>query len=401
MIAGAEAHPSPEPNDSVSLLRLLAEAPDTRAFFATLRGALPRLLPATRVDVLASERRVGSQMLLTCGASEAPPPVTHTAASFVEWLSNQSYGAVSTLPLTGAGQHHGWLVLARRRGPFEPRALALAGQLAATIALRLMCDQALDELATRDEHMATIEQRLGELEAVRLRATLAVGAAHDIGNLFASILGHAQLLQQDAPTPLQRDLRTIVLAARDGHHLLRRMLSLKAPSTAPSEASIALLPNIVRDAIRLTRPFWEARPGLAVRTALAPVPAVRGNAADLREVLINLIMNAVAAMPEGGTLLVRSSAADDRVFVEVSDTGQGLARERHRAIVEPFVMTHDAGAGIGLSVSRAIVEGYGGTLAMTSAPDQGAMYTLALPAVWSLEGLREARLAAPRKRAGT
>jgi signal transduction histidine kinase len=128
---------------------------------------------------------------------------------------------------------------------------------------------------------------------------------------------------------------------------------------------------------------------------------VRGNAADLREVLINLIMNAVAAMPEGGTLLVRSSAADDRVFVEVSDTGQGLARERHRAIVEPFAMTHDAGAGIGLSVSRAIVEGYGGTLAMSSAPNQGAIYTLALPAVWSLEGLREARLAAPRKRAGT
>jgi signal transduction histidine kinase len=401
MMFGAEAHQPPEPGDIVSLLRLLAEAVDTRSFFATLRGSLPRLLPGTRVDVLASERRADGQLLLSYGAAETPPPVTHTAASFVDWLQRQGYDAISTLPLTGAGQHLGWLILARWHGPFEPQALALTGQLAATIAQRLMYDQALDDLAARDEYSMAIEQRLRELEAVRLRATLAVGAAHDIRNLFASILGYTQLLQREAPTSLQHNLRTIALAAKDGHHLLRRMLSLKAPGAAPSEASVALLPNIIRDAIRLTRPFWDARPGLAVKTALAPVPAVRGNAADLREVLINLIMNAVAAMPEGGTLLLRSSAADDRVIVEVSDNGQGRALERHRAIVEPFAMTQDADTGIGLGVSRAIVEGYGGTLTMGSAKDASVTYTLALPAVWSLDTLREVRQVPPRERTGS
>jgi signal transduction histidine kinase len=381
-------HPTHDPADVASLLRLLTEAADSGSFFATLRAALPRLLPATRVDLLA-----GGACLLLGGDARTEPPeqATQSAGSFAEWLGSLGYPSVATLPLSGAGQHLGWLVLARRRARLASATLALAGQLAALIALRLLYDQSRDDLAARDEQAAMLERRLHEQEDVRLRATLAVGAAHDIGNLFASVMGHAQILQHDAPPDLQRDLRTIVLAASDGHFLLRRMLAAKTPtSVVPAAAQPAVLPALIQDALSLTRPFWEPRPQIAIRTLMAQIPPVQVHAAELREVLVNLIINAVAAMPNGGVLTLRCFAADERVVVEVIDTGRGIAREQQAAIFQPFATNAAGGRGLGLSVSRAIVEAYGGTLTVRSAPGQGATFALALPAARAHEVGREA-----------
>jgi signal transduction histidine kinase len=400
MTTGSRTHPTPDPADVASLLRLLAEAADSRSFFATLRRALPRLLPATRVDLLASDWPGGAHVALAGAAGVTPPEqVSNSAATFAEWLGENGYPAVATLPLTGAGQHMGWLTLSRRRGQLDPPALALAGQLAALIALRLLYDQSRDDLAARDEHATHLERRLREHENARLHATLAVGAAHDIGNLFASVMGHAQILQHDAPADLQRDLRAILLAASDGHFLLRRMLSSSSSSNVGPISQVVALPALIQDALSLTRPFWEPRPGIAIRTLIGPIPPVQAHAAELREVLVNLIINAVGAMPSGGSLTLRSFAADDRVVLEVIDTGRGIAREHQAAIFQPFMTTREGGRGLGLSVSRAIVEGYGGTLTVRSAPGQGATFALALPAARAREGSHDRNPQATRTRA--
>jgi len=106
-------------------------------------------------------------------------------------------------------------------------------------------------------------------------------------------------------------------------------------------------------------------------------------------VLVNLIINAVAAMPSGGVLTLRCFAVDERVVLEVIDTGRGIAREHQAAIFQPFISTREGGHGLGLSVSRAIVEGYGGTLTIRSAPGQGATFALALPVARTREGTNE------------
>jgi signal transduction histidine kinase len=400
MTTGPRTHPTPDPADVASLLRLLAEAADSRSFFATLRRALPRLLPATRVDLLAGDWPGGAYMALA-GVTVAAPSdeAIASAATFAEWLSESGYASIATLPLSGAGRHLGWLALARRRAQLDPPELALAGQLAALVALRLLYDQSRDDLAARDEHAALLERRLREHEDTRLRATLAVGAAHDIGNLFASVMGHAQILQHDAPADLQRDLRAILLAASDGHFLLRRMLSSTPPAPVGASAQVVALPALIQDALSLTRPFWEPRPAIAIRTLMAPIPPVQAHAAELREVLVNLIINAVAAMPSGGALTLRCFAADDRVVLEVIDTGRGIAREHQAAIFQPFTSTREGGRGLGLSVSRAIVEAYGGTLTVRSAPGQGATFALALPAARGHEGSHDIQPAATRTRA--
>jgi signal transduction histidine kinase len=156
-----------------------------------------------------------------------------------------------------------------------------------------------------------------------------------------------------------------------------------------SPAPVVLMPTVIRDAIKLTQPFLEARPDIVVRTTLAPVPPVRGNSVELREVLVNLILNAITAMPNGGVLTVRSFVAGEHVLVAVADTGEGIATEYHGTIFQPFVTTRQSGSGLGLSVSRAIVESYGGTLTVESVLGQGATFTLTLPAVRSLDTLHE------------
>jgi signal transduction histidine kinase len=399
MIPASRSHTSRDPAEIASVLRLLAEAPDRRSFFATLRGALPRLLPGTRVDILANEPHDGAYVLFTSGreASSLLPAGKRTAAGFAEWLGSQGYDVVATLPLTGAGQHLGWLLLARRRDAHDRESVALAGQLAAMIGLRLMYDQCRDDLAERDAYTALLDLRLRDVEEMRLRATMAAGAAHDIGNLFASVLGYAEILEQSAPTSMLPDLRTIARAAHDGQQLMRRVLAIRTPQVALSSMPVALLPTVIRDAIKLTQPFWEVRPEITVKTALAPIPPVRGNAVELREVLVNLIMNAIAAMPEGGVLSVHARSVDEQVLVEVTDTGEGIAREYQGTIFQPFVTTREAGNGLGLSTSRAIVESYGGTLTVESTPGQGATFTFSLPAVRSLDAFQEVQPASCQK----
>jgi len=373
------SHPGVRAGDIAALLRLLVEATDRPAFLDRLHSLLPQLLPQTRIDLLVDVRPGVSDVLLSCGGTDDPAPPERMATGFVGWLSEQGYGSISTLPLPDAYQRRGWLVIARRDQPINADLLALAGQLAAMIALRLMYDEARTALEEREEQALLLEQRLRATEEVRLRATLAAGAAHDIGNLFASVMGHVQLLQQQALPSYQNDLRTIEQAARDGHYLLRRVLTTRLPLVMPSTSPVALMPTIINDALKLTQPFWIERPAISVRSALVPVPPVRAHAAELREVLINLIMNGLTAMPEGGTLTLRTYATAERVLVDVSDTGIGIAKAHQNTIFQPMTSSYENGTGLGLSVSRAILEGYGGTLTVESTPGQGATFTLALP----------------------
>jgi len=104
-------------------------------------------------------------------------------------------------------------------------------------------------------------------------------------------------------------------------------------------------------------------------------------------------------MPSGGRLTLRGFAVDERVILEVIDTGRGIAREHQAAIFQPFTSTREGGHGLGLSVSRAIVEGYGGTLTIRSAPGQGATFALALPAARAREGSSELAATTVRSRA--
>src|SRR6185295_13326876 len=119
---------------------------------------------------------------------------------------------------------------------------------------------------------------------------------------------------------------------------------------------------------------------LDVRLHLGEVPAVVGDAAELREALTNLILNAVDAMPAGGTLTLTTALVDDRVEVVVADTGVGMAPEIREKVFDPFFTTKGPqGTGLGLSMTYGIVSRHGGSIAVESAPGQGSTFRLSFP----------------------
>jgi signal transduction histidine kinase len=341
---------------------------------------LPHVLPGIRVDIYADGPADLASLLFSSVERPVISPLlgSVTDVQIRSWLECDGYAAIMILPLIGAGRRCGWLALARSRGPLSTIALALARQLAPLIALRLVCEQNGTALQQQRAKVAELEHQIGVTSTLRMRAMLAAGTAHNIGNLFTNVLGHAQLLEQDVPMLFRPDVQVIIRAVHDGRQLLHR-LQLVNSELMPESVGFTTLQGVIQDTIQLTRPFWEGRSGIDIEAVFEQSLTVRAYATDVREVLVNLIMNAVAAMPAGGIITINSFRDGDRAVISVTDTGQGIALEHHSAIFQPLTTTRSEGGGLGLSISRAIVEGYGGTLTVESAPGQGATFIIALP----------------------
>jgi PAS domain S-box-containing protein len=226
-----------------------------------------------------------------------------------------------------------------------------------------------------------------QAEKLRVLGELAAGMAHNFNNMLTTILTRAQLLQQqlEVREAMQRGLFLIGQAAADGAAIVRRLQQL-ARGEAVLERQAVDLAALVRAVVETTQPVWREQAtgeGRAVTVALelAPVPPIWGRAAELREVLTNLLLNAVEAMPQGGELTLRTWAQAGQVCVAVSDTGVGMTAEVQQRLFDPFFTTKGArGTGLGLTVSQTLIKGHQGTLSVQSAPGCGATFVIALPA---------------------
>jgi PAS domain S-box-containing protein len=236
----------------------------------------------------------------------------------------------------------------------------------------------------------TEERRLREqvLHAEKLRAVgeMAAGIAHNFNNVLTTILTRAQLLAQQVTdtVAMQRGLSLIEQAASDGAALVRRLQQL-ARGNADTERTWLDLNGLVQEVVETTQPLWhdhtrrEGRP-VEVHVVLTSLPRLLGRAAELREVLTNLLLNAIEAMPKGGQITLRTWVEENGACVAVSDTGVGMTAEVRRRLFDPFFTTKGArGTGLGLSVSQAIIKGHHGTLTVDSEPDRGTTFVITLP----------------------
>ena len=152
--------------------------------------------------------------------------------------------------------------------------------------------------------------------------------------------------------------------------------------------------EVVHEAIRSARPRWKDETGargvsVEVVPVLGDVPPVQGTESTLHGILVNLLLNAVDAMPEGGRITVSTEAVDGEVEIAVSDTGRGMDKETRRQVFEPFFTTKlDVGSGLGLSTAYGAVTGWGGGMEVESAPGEGTTFRVRLPA-WKEEAEEE------------
>ena len=244
---------------------------------------------------------------------------------------------------------------------------------------------------TQDE--ALLRQKL---ESV---GTLAGGIAHDFNNLLGAVQAQAELAlaEIDSGSSCQEELEAIRDAATRGSEIVRQLMIYAGQETAV--AGLVDLSRIVSDMISLLRVSVTKR--AEIQADLDPnLPAVHASAAQLRQVVMNLITNASDAIGDrGGVIrlvtrhrfLTRHSAPPplpegDYVQLEVSDTGRGMPRETQAKVFDPFFTTKSAGRGLGLAVVQAIVLSMGGVVCLASEPDQGTTFLVFLPCAQTRDG---------------
>ncbi|MFL6211100.1 MAG: PAS domain S-box protein [Pyrinomonadaceae bacterium] len=237
-----------------------------------------------------------------------------------------------------------------------------------------------------DERRAMITQQ-AELEKMRSLGQLSAGVAHNFNNVLAAILGRTQLLLRVTTDERQRrSLQVIETAALDAAEIVRRIQTFarSAPSAKFQPVSLA---QLVTDAIQLTRTRWEddaraqgLRYDVRFISDCTGADLIAASPSELREVLVNLILNALEAMPEGGRVECRERKEAEQLIIEIADTGTGIAPELRARIFEPFFTTKGSqGTGLGLAVSYGIVKRHSGEIEVTSEGSAGTTFTLRFP----------------------
>jgi two-component system NtrC family sensor kinase len=273
----------------------------------------------------------------------------------------------------------------------------IAGDFSARVGIRpsgemgVLCqavDDMADALAQRESQLQqAVRQQVTRAEKLASIGRLAAGVAHEINNPLTGVLTFAHLLREKPSMEEQdqQDLDLIIHETTRAADIVRGLLEFareRAPLMEPLD-----LNDVVRRTVRLIANQKKFEHVVIAEDLRPDLPEVRGDMNQLQQVLLNLSLNACAAMPQGGTLTIRTTSADSQVILEVRDTGCGIKEEHLDRIFEPFFTTQEPGkgTGLGLSVTYGIIEQHGGELKVHSREGEGSTFTIHLPLLSSHE----------------
>ena len=254
------------------------------------------------------------------------------------------------------------------------------------------------ELESSNEALRQAQQALIQQERLRALGQMASGIAHDINNAISPIALYTESLlerEQNLSTEARDRLVTIQRAIDDVAQTVARMREFYRPNELEMQQLDVDLNELVRHVVQLTRARWSDQPQrrgimIELKTHLTPdLPDIRGNESEIRDALTNLIFNAVDAMPQGGTVAVRTDVAINslhegesafQVRLAVSDTGIGMDEDTRARCLEPFFTTKgERGTGLGLAMVYGMAQRHGATLEIDSKPQMGTTMRLIFP----------------------
>ncbi len=385
---------------------------DRQALLGTIRANVQRGLDAQKIVVLladdASDEFDVAMRVVDGGEDPLPRRCARSTglASLVmetgQTLRTEDYAAecvrrgIALLPAT-APRHWigapmragdgmlGVLAASREDRPFTDGDERLLGHIADLAALALRSAWLYEERTRAYGELAAAQDQLVRTEKLRALGEMASGVAHDFNNLLAAILGRTQLLLRQVQDPkLRRWLEIVERSALDGAQTVRRLQDFARVRRDQPKVLVDLR-DVIVDALEMTQSRWHEESlgrgiALDVRRRLQEVPAVAGDPAELREAMTNLILNALDAMPGGGTLTLTTRVFDRRVEIVVQDTGVGIAPDVRDKIFDPFFTTKGPqGTGLGLSMTYGIVARHGGSVTVESEPGRGTAFRLSFP----------------------
>jgi PAS domain S-box-containing protein len=269
-------------------------------------------------------------------------------------------------------------------------------------------DQDITEIKEKERHLETANARLKEtledlkskerqiIHQERLSALgeMAGGIAHDFNNALQPVLLAAGMLAEDEelrgdPDAVREYVDGILQSARAAAETVRRLVRFYRPAEQASMTPIDLS-TLVQDTISLTKPKWREESQsrgitVSILTDLEENVRVEGYHAELRELVVNLLFNAVEAMEESGTVQIRTSRQEGRATLEIEDSGKGMTEYERSRCLEPFYTTKiQRGHGLGLSIVHSIVKRHFGELAVESEVGRGTRFRVAFPAPMSV-----------------
>lgn len=224
-----------------------------------------------------------------------------------------------------------------------------------------------------------MEEQMSNSEKLASIGRLAAGIAHEIGNPLTSVFSFVQILQDMEEDEFKKDsLKTICFHVNRISETLKQLSGFsKMPVCETRECSIN---EIIETSINLIQYDKRAKDIEIVRELGEGIPVVAADGNQLSQVFVNLILNAIDAMPDGGRLTVASAAAGDEVEITFADTGIGIPPEDLTRIFDPFYTTKEKGTGLGLSVSYAIIGKMDGMMSVKSESGRGTTFTIRIPA---------------------
>jgi two-component system NtrC family sensor kinase len=302
---------------------------------------------------------------------------------------------VLAIPLMARGQAIGVLALVRDsgEGPFAAEAQATVEGLANLTATAILEERSRHEAAALSSQLADLEKQqrtmaarltaveAGMLQTARLAAVgeLAAAVAHEINNPLYAARNCLYLLEEDLP-PALRDSPYMNMA-RDQLARIATIIERMRDFYRPARGELAPY-NVNRgleETLELAALNLRQLPIKMIFTPDPDLPPVVCDSDQLRQVCLNLIVNAIDAMPDGGTLTVRTEAGPTMALVEIADTGIGIPPEVRERLFEPFFTTKPSGTGLGLSISAHIVTQHGGQLLVESPEGKGSTVRVVLP----------------------
>jgi len=246
------------------------------------------------------------------------------------------------------------------------------------------------QLVLAAAELGVAQQQIVQQASLRALGQMASGIAHDFNNALSPIVGFSELLLKHSEMLADREkatqfLRHINTAGHDAADVVRRLREFGRQRVAGEISEAIDLPGLVRQIIEMTQPRWRTQVQSAgvtiqIATDLGKVPVIAGEEFAIREMLTNLIFNAVDALPAGGTITLGTAMDGEFVRVWVSDTGTGMTEEVRQRCFEPFFTTKDdKGTGLGLAMVYGIVQRHGGTAEVASQLGWGTTVTIRLP----------------------
>lgn len=327
------------------------------------------------------------------------PDITLVPMPFPQRLAQGGLRSVVMAPLLAESLVFGLIVAGRREAQsFTSGECEFLRQLSEHVALASHQAQLHSALQQAYDDLRQTQQAVMQQERLRALGQMASGIAHDINNAISPVALYTEsLLEQETNlTPRARNyLETIQRAIDDVAQTVSRMREFYRQREPQLSLAPVRLNELVPQVVDLTRARWSDMPqqrGSVIQlvTELAPeLPVIMGAASEIREALINLIFNAVDAMPEGGTLSIRTSIhvmgsngeAVRHAQVEIGDTGAGMDEDTQRRCLEPFFTTKgERGTGLGLAMVYGVLQRHSADIEITSAPGTGTVMRMVFPA---------------------